>query len=66
MNSNEFRLKLFQTRVNLEKKAIKKPIKAMIENGLWNRTDQDNNYLSGRIINNDFLEALDKLNNILE
>jgi hypothetical protein len=63
MDSIEFRLQLAQTRSYLQEKGFLKPVKAMIEKGFWARTKQDNNYLSGRIINKDFLEALKKLNN---
>ena len=66
MDSIEYRLQIAQTRSSLQKKAILKPVKAMIENDLWERTPNDNNFLSGRIIDLKFLEAFKKLDRIIE
>lgn len=66
INGVEFRLELFQTRSKLQKKAISKPVKEMIQNGLWEKTNNDNNFLAGRIISAEFLKTLKKLEHSIE
>lgn len=64
MNQIDYRLKLYQTRSKLQYKGVIHQVKAMIKEGLWERTAQDNNFISGRMMNNAFLEALIKLEHI--
>lgn len=56
-------LKLFQIRSKLQEMGIVQPIKEMIERGLWKANKNNHNYLSGRMYDNEFLKALDKLEN---
>lgn len=64
MNKSEniaYKLKLYQLRSELLKAGVMQPVKWMIERDLWQDHKNNNNYLSGRIANADFLTALDKL-----
>ena len=65
-DSNQIRLELSQVRSRLIAKAVPQPVKSMIKKGLWTKTKQDHNYLLGRTLNIEFLEALKKLDNLLE
>ena len=64
MNQIEYRLKLYQTRSKLQSKGVIHQVKAMIKEGLWERTVLDNNFISGRMMNYEFLKALIKLEHI--
>lgn len=65
-SSNQIRLELAHTRSELIGKEVLQPVKEMINNNLWTKTKQDYNYLSGRTINEDFLNALKELNKIIK
>ena len=59
-----FRLKLYQLRSELLKKGILQPVKNMVEEGLIADSKQNHNFLSGRILNQEFLDALSNYNDL--
>lgn len=62
----DYMLKLYRLRQQLLKLGVMQPLKWMIEDGLWVASDNDYNYLSGRIRNDDFVKALESLKNRVE
>jgi hypothetical protein len=58
---NKYKLRLYQIRVNLERKGIKQPIKEMILRNMIEDNKNNHNYLLGRIVNEDFLYELETL-----
>ena len=66
MNQIKYRLKLYQTRSKLQSKSVIHQVKAMIKEGLWQKTALDNNFISGRMMNAEFLKAIIKLEHITE
>lgn len=61
MDTLDYKLQLFKTRKQLNIKGVSQPVRIMINKGLWTKTKQDSNYLLGRVINEEFLTALKKL-----
>ena len=60
-----YKLRLYQLRSDLLSLGCLQPVKWMIEDGTWQEDANNHNYLSGRVINEDFIIALDRLKNKL-
>ena len=66
MNPIEYQLKLWQTRSELQRKAIFKPINEMVKAGIIEKDPKYTNFLLGRVKDEEFLEKLITFNDSLE
>ncbi len=60
MNKIKYQLLLWETRLDIEKKGISKPVHEMIKLGLIKDYPNNHNYLLGRMQNEEFLKKLIK------
>ena len=60
----KYQLNLWQLRSQLQDKGIRQVIPELLKEGLWKEDKQNHNYLLGRMQDDKFLEALNKLNEI--
>jgi len=61
----EYQIRLWQVRETIEKKGIAKPIKLMKEQKMLSSKKDYNNFLCGRIRNEEFLLKLEKFSQSL-
>ncbi len=59
-------LYLYQLRSDILKLGCMQPVKWMINMDIWHEDKDNHNYLSGRMVNKEFIVALERLKNQLE
>ena len=66
MTKIEYGLKLYQTRSELARKGVKRPVKLLVDKGILKQDDKNWNLLNGRVQSLSFLDKLIKLNDSIE